>query len=301
MLADAGAAGGSSPFTASLIVSIIALTVSAAVAGWNVLKYVLDGGRVRVRLERGYLDDVALFSTPYRLSKNGPSKGLRVPSPKHLEVGVVRVENLGRTAVTVFDPSFDLGGRWNWKRMRFGRWTVAPIALKFKDSELESTVRIDPFDFRTFILDAEPAIQSEGPHGAGKPKRLRASVGVAGKRFRRRSSWWQGWPVPAGARALGDPPSVEVVTYREIVRWQNRREPTEGRFVAGYAASRIRESWDNDEVLDLDRIIERLQAAWISPAGDEPETGPAISISLALVQHKFIDLGGKKITAPTGA
>lgn len=289
-VADAATSSGGS---ASLVLSITALAISAAVAGWNVLKYILDGGRVRVRLERGYLDETALFSAPFR-NATKVATGLRPPSRLHVEVGVLKVENLGRTAVTIFDPSFDLGSKWSWRRLRFGRWTIAPMALSFKEARTTSTVRIDPFDFATFVLDAEPAFTSAGPQREGKPRRIRASVGVGGKRFRRRSSWWQGWKVAAGARTLGEPVAVDLVVYRDIYRWQNGREGEDGRFVAAFAAQRVQDAWNKGEQLDLENITGLITDAWTRSDDDQIPMSVAINLHISLVRHGLIDLGGNK-------
>jgi hypothetical protein len=302
MWAAAKDATSSNGDSTSLAISIVALAVSAAVAGWNVLKYILDGGRVRVRLERGYLDETALFSAPFRAGTKAASS-LRPPSRLHLEVGVVRVENLGRTAVTIYDPSFDLGGKWSWRRFRFGRWTVAPMTLKFKEAKVESVIRIDPFDFALFILDAESALSSEGPpRRRSKKRRLRASVGVAGKRLRRRSGWRQSWRVSVGARTLGDQPTPELVTYRSLFRRQNRSDEDDvPRFVAGFAAQRVDEAWNADEKLDLKSIMKLLEESSTAEDSGSYTASAAIDFQFALLNHNLVDLKGDPVKEAPGS
>ena len=252
MLALTADAGSSS---APLVVSIVALALSASVAAWNVLKYVLDGGRVRVRLDRGYLSDRALHTRPFR--SKWMIAGLDVPSEYHVEVGVLRVENLGRTAVTIYEAGFDIDWRWSWRRLRIWRWTVQPAYYRFKDSKTESVLRIDPFDFALFLLDVEPALQSPGYKQPWRRKKvIRGSVGVAGKRLRRRSSVFRSWRVDLDAKWLRGPESVGQAAYRSLFRAENRQEGDGSPSVvsATYAAHKIQQAVDAGEVMTVDSL-----------------------------------------------
>jgi hypothetical protein len=276
----------------SLIVSVVALVVSVSVAGWNVLKYILDGGRVRVRLERGRLDEESLHSGPFR--SEVARQALGYGRENHVEVGVLRVENLGRTAVTIHEPAFDIGWRWSWSKFRIWRWTVSPVAFPFREAKTDTVVRLDPFDFATFILDVDPALRSEGYKPRFRRRRvIRASVRVAGKRLRRRSSQWSAWRIPMNAVALTEPVSLQQAVFREVFRASRPLgDDSPGSFLsATYAAHLVKRASEANDPLTVERLTELIEECGNREAVRKVSLLP-INLHFDLVRDGYIDRDG---------
>ena len=83
--------------TEGTIIASLALVISIAVAMWEFVKYLLEGGRARVRMNPGILGMYSLGSSTSSWSD------LAVQAKKrggwYAEVAVVEVENPGRTAL----------------------------------------------------------------------------------------------------------------------------------------------------------------------------------------------------------
>ena len=96
---------GSEPHTVAMDTAQIALVLSSALAVWELAKYLLEGGRVRVRLRPGRLEEYALSEakTWQSLEKSTEGQG-----GWPVEVAILDVDNLGRTPVTISNPSLDL-------------------------------------------------------------------------------------------------------------------------------------------------------------------------------------------------
>ena len=213
----------------------LALAVSSALALWQLLKHVLEGGRVRVRMRAGLHDEYVL--------RHGGSWSDLIKSNKHyggwpLEVAVIEVENLGRTAVTVSEVALDLGRPARW---RLRRHTVGPHPMKAPDARTEETFRLEPFDRATYVFDVwrvlAPAWGDDAP---ARPLRLRGSVRVAGKRFRRRSPWRKGWRVtPGQVSFLPGGAEVGLTTYRAL--WRRAVDDPMGRVSSIDVALAVRE------------------------------------------------------------
>jgi len=194
----------------------LALAISVAVALWQFVKYLLEGGRVRVRMHAGLLSDHLLRQSTrswttlvQRASKLGGW---------YAEVAVIEVENPGRTAVTISDVSLDLG-RLQW--FKLGRRTVSPRHLKAPGATTEATVRLEPFDRAIFVFDVWQVLQQADPEAEPirRPLKLRASVRIAGRRGRRRSPWRRGWIVkPGQVSFMFDEVEIGMAAYQAMWR-----------------------------------------------------------------------------------
>lgn len=191
----------------------VALAVSLATAGWQLLRYTLEGGRVRVRMLPGLHDDYALVSADSweSLGKTSEERGGWT-----VEVAILEIENKGRTAVTVSNPSMDLG-RTNLRR--FDRHTIIPQPVKSGAASVERAVRLDPFDSAFFVFDVWQVLAAIGPELRSRPLRLRGSIRVAGKRFVKRSRWRKGWTVrPNQLAFISSGCEIGLAAYRSMWR-----------------------------------------------------------------------------------
>ena len=158
----------------------IALVLSSALAVWELAKYLLEGGRIRVRLRPGGLEEHGLSEakTWQLLEKSTEGQG-----GWPVEVAILDVENLGRTPVTISNPSLDLARR-RWQRRK--RRSVGPMLLKAPHAVTQQRVRLEPFDSARFVFDIwqvlPPGRLSSTPD---RPLRMRGQVRVAGKRWLR--------------------------------------------------------------------------------------------------------------------
>ena len=224
-------------------VAYVALAVSLAVAGWQVLQYVLEGGRVRVRMQPGLLTDYILYTSSTWRDVHDKSKG---EGGWPVEVAVINIENLGRTPVTISQVSLDLGRPRRWKRARH---TISPRPIKGPQATLKGTARLEPFDSQTFIFDIWGCLTpSRGLDKKKTPKfplRVRAACHVAGKRRMRRSPWRTGWPVQPGQRVFV-PELVEIglMTYRAL--WRHTHDDMMARVACIPTAIDVREHFPAD-------------------------------------------------------
>jgi hypothetical protein len=174
----------------------LALVISVAVALWELVKYLLEGGRVRVRTNAALVDD-------YRIRQSTRSwstleSAVVKEDGWYMEAVEVEIENVNRSAVTLSDVNLDFGRSG---RFRLGRHSIGPAPMKFGQGSTDSTVRLEPFDLVTYVFDAWSAIdaarESRSKLGMPPVRRMRASVRVAGKRWRTRSPWRKSWRVLA--------------------------------------------------------------------------------------------------------
>lgn len=115
-------------------VAWLALLISVCLTLWQVARYLLDGALVRVSLQPGLLTDYRLVRLESWAHVNGLPPKERWGWP--VEVAVVKIENWGRTAVTVSMPGLDFGRegfRLAWRR------TVAPRPLPAPDASLNAS------------------------------------------------------------------------------------------------------------------------------------------------------------------
>ena len=196
--------------------AVLALVISVAVAVWEIAKYRLEGGRVRVRMRAGLLNDYSLAQDTRSWTSLAEQASRR--GGWNTEVAVVEVENPGRTAVTISEVSLDFG-RIRW--FRLGRHTVSPRHLNAVGATSDTTVRLESFDRAMFVFDVWQVLQpiQRDPDSIGRPTRIRASVRVAGRRGRRRSSWAKGWMVRLGQVSfIGDSVEIGIAAYQAMSR-----------------------------------------------------------------------------------
>lgn len=273
-----------------MIVSTAALTVSVSVAAWNVLSFFFIGARVRVRMEVGLLSEGGLAAYRYRRGLPDPEHTLIDRDKLHLEVALLRVENAGRTAVTVRGAAFDLGAEWSWRRLKWERHTVQTVFLKFNDSHIASVIRLEPFDYAEFILDLDGVIAAAETAGVHD---LRGSIAVAGKRWRRRSSWRERWVIEPSKRVLGDPPTVETVVFRELMRRQHAGPEVDRSWLPKFHAQRFARDWQDGEP-DPMRV-----ASLLSDLDSEDHPGRSIGVAFAVMHDLHRHGLVPSSTAPT--
>ncbi|TFV67219.1 UNVERIFIED_ORG: hypothetical protein E4P37_03415 [Bacillus sp. AZ43] len=203
----------------------LALVISVLVALWNLVKYLLEGGRVRVTMSPGLQDE-------YSLAQAGSWSSLRDRSAHRggwtVEVAVIKVENIGRTAVTISDVSLALRAQPWWRQRnkpwwRPKRYTIVPIARQAPGgASLDPTRRLEPFDSATFVYDVWHALDSKSrhPESPARPFAIRASIRVAGKRWARHSPWRRRWRVTAGQVAfIPERAEIGMLAYRIMSRY----------------------------------------------------------------------------------
>lgn len=221
----------------------IALILSAALVIWHVVRYLLEGGRVRVRMRPALLTDWGEL-------RSGPDGGWPQDSPQleargryNVELAHVTIENLGRIAVTVTEAGLDFGrvGRRPWHRRSV--W-LQPVA--FDDSfTTELSVRIEPFDQCMVLFDLWPVVE-HARSGRQDKMIVRASARVAGRRIRHRSPWNRRWDIQQDQASLipGHSPTFFEVIYR--VAWRHlRTEEGGGRAFASLVARLVEPLFDD--------------------------------------------------------
>jgi hypothetical protein len=230
----------------------IALVLSSALAVWELARYLLEGGRIRVRLRPGGLEEYGLSEakTWQSLEKSTEGQG-----GWPVEVAILDVENLGRTPVTISNPSLDLARR-RWQRRK--RRSVGPMLLKAPHAVTQQRVRLEPFDSARFVFDIwqvlAPGRLSSTPD---RPLRVRGQVRVAGKRWLRRSPWRQGWPVKPGQLwFMSSGEEIGLAAYRAM--WRQTHGDLMGRAACVPFALAVRERFPTsgpgptkDELLTL--------------------------------------------------
>ena len=239
--------------TPSVLISICALAVSLSLAGWQILRYFLDGGRVRVRLRP------ALLVQEDRLHDRRTWREVLADKPDWgwtFEAAVVEVENLGRTAVTFNLPVIDLGRR---RKLGWRRRTLAASFIPVAHSCQESPRRLEPFDSVFYVFDPwwSLAPSSGARERPERPFRVRVSIRVAGKRTARRSAWHLGWKVKDGQGAFL-PELVEpgTLAFRSI--WRHTRGDDFGRMAAIPTAIEMRDLFPLDGPAPSTTELQRL-------------------------------------------
>jgi len=212
--------------TAALIVAICSATVTLTGLLWQIALYRLQGARLKVQIAFCYRSDTGMTIT-----LTGP--GRRAPTFEELqrdhiglwygiEYGLVRVTNIGRTAVSVENIAFDFG---QTRRLRRGRTTVVPMQFRDPDSdaaELDLRVphRIEPGANITvpFMLWPVLTSQSHRGHRGDRDLIVRGSATSVGRRTTR-SSRRSAWRIPKGALSrFADlaPPPPDMRVYRVL-------------------------------------------------------------------------------------
>jgi hypothetical protein len=210
---------------AALVVSICSAAVTLTGLAWQLMLYRLQGARLKVQLAFGYYTD-----SDVTITSTGPSialRGLTTPGQGGLLVGVeyglVRVTNIGRTAVSVENISFDFG-RERW----FTRDRIVFTPPEFhhprtKNPDLSGAQRVEPGANVTAAYILWPTLAKFRHPGDTRDLIVRATATPVGRKPTR-SSRRSAWRLPTGAQSwFSDltlpPPDIRV--YR--VLWGARR------------------------------------------------------------------------------
>ncbi|MFE9562356.1 hypothetical protein ACFYM0_14765 [Streptomyces sp. NPDC006487] len=203
--------------TLALGVSLLSFSAAAFSLGWQIVKHVLDGGRVRVYLNAGILsensivvNDTGKWDTPYPFDGGPPSA--------NIEVAQLVIENPGRSSITIYNPALDISG------VKEGHYSVGPSTFEFDADDTISTkslFRLEPYSRVTYLLDYWRVIPSLRGEAAGGTIRLRGMVRVAGRRKPQKSSRRRAWKIPNEAwssRAGATEVDAYTVMWRELYR-----------------------------------------------------------------------------------
>lgn len=216
-----------------IVVSVATAAFALGALSFQVVRYWLDGARLQVRLIPAMLDSLGTLA-------RGPDPGWET-SPDHKEFAVVnglggwyvdlalvQVTNIGRTAVPVTDLALDFGRpfQWPWSQgrprpLRQARRTMTGAPVVVFDASTDDVVRLEPgesvlrfFDLCPMTMamrEARPAVMT-----------IRASAVRAGRRRPTLSKWRWRWRMRAGeGHRRGESESPELRAYRAV--WRSLR------------------------------------------------------------------------------
>lgn len=220
----------------ALIVAICSAAVTLLGLAWQLAQYRLEGARLKVEIAFCYLTDYGMTLTLRGPGKKTPTfADIRDRHPGlyyGIEYGLVRVTNIGRTAVSVENISFDVG---RTQRFKFGRSTVIPTPFRDSDTGIEAFEsarphRLEPGDNITAAYHLWPALAgSRGrPRPGRKPLIVRGSATAVGRRTVR-SSRRTAWRIPQRTTSWFrdlNPPPPELRVYRRL--WLARDDDNRG-------------------------------------------------------------------------
>lgn len=258
---------------AALIVSICSAAVILGGLIWQFTLYRLQGSRLKVQLFFGYHPDSGPTLTQ-RATRRMPSRDnnhYKTTSPLGIEFGVVRVTNVGRTAVSVENISFDIG------RFHRHRHTICPVKFAAEPDTTETPAvdpsvpnRLEPGATVSVRFHLWPALAVSERSTASGRLRVRGSAHAVGRRRATRSPRRLAWRVPQGATSLfeGFVPPAELRVYREL--WQRRKDEMTGGFLPFLMHRNMVERLaDGAGVDDI--------AAWLGELDKEPKKWPGES------------------------
>jgi hypothetical protein len=226
----ADASSGTS--VAALIVSIASATVALLGFAASLWLYRLSGARLKVQLVFCYAEDGRrTWSTSGRGRPAFADIGFDHMSPFGVEYGRVRVTNIGRTAVSVENISYQVQRPHRWT-LRRHRATLIPTQFMHKEADpketkldLSNPIRLEPGDNVTADLYLWPALASDERGTGGGAIRVRGSAHAVGRKWATRSKRRYAWTIPAGAWTYFTDVDVtpELRVFREL--WaQNHRK-----------------------------------------------------------------------------
>lgn len=209
--------------------SALALVVALLVAWHNHWRWSRDSARVVVSWQFGRVTPYMVQSSPipgsgaaHRMERKGVRpEGNHGIDSANVEVLIVRVENGGRTGVTVSSPSFEFHP-WRIRPYRKlenlpgvpVRRSMASALLDRNGACTKQTHRLQPFDEATFIMRAEPLLAATKNF---RPCWIRAVVRVAGKSRECRSSLKTALKLREGQMTIdGKRPEFSTVVYRGL-------------------------------------------------------------------------------------
>lgn len=215
---------------AALVVSICSATVALLGFLANLALYKLSGARLKVQLVFCYADE----GGQQRWSTTGRGRpaftdiarsSMNDMSPFGIEYGRIRVTNVGRTAVSVENISYEVRRRYRWTPRRRCS-TIQPWQFLQKETDpkdltpdLANPIRLEPGGHITAELYLWPALAG-AEHGtrAGAIS-VRGSARAVGRRATRSTRRWK---IPAGASTYFTDVDVtpELRVFREL--WLHR-------------------------------------------------------------------------------
>uniref|UniRef100_UPI001F344624 hypothetical protein n=1 Tax=Streptomyces sp. NRRL F-6674 TaxID=1463877 RepID=UPI001F344624 len=153
------------------------------------------------------------------------TEGLGKPGDENLELAQLVVENPGRTAITVYTPSLAIMGTDK------PDYTICPRFFELKEfgadsSTSETSVRIDPYDRVTFLLDLWSVIPRVLREANGGNVQIRGCVLVAGRAKPCKSPKRRAWKVtPETWTFRKDLTSISpfTVIWRELFKANAKR------------------------------------------------------------------------------
>ncbi|MGW3337935.1 hypothetical protein ACWDCL_10710 [Streptomyces sp. NPDC001009] len=151
--------------------------------------------------------------------------GFGAPGSENIELAQLVVENPGRTAITVCMPGLVISGAKNKD------YRISPRFFELKDFGVDSStaatsVRIDPYDRVTFLLDYWAVMPRLSNEANGHALRMRGCISVAGMAQPCLSSKRLAWSIPFGAWTARDDIrdiSPFTVIWRELLRANKQR------------------------------------------------------------------------------
>ncbi len=230
---------------AALIVSICSATIALFGFIATLALYKFSGSRLKVQLVFSYAEDGRrTWSSTARNRPAFADIGFDHMSPFGVEYGRVRVTNIGRTAVSVENISYEVQRRYRWTPRR-RRATLQPWQFIHKDGDpketkldLSNPIRLEPGDNVTADLYLWPTL-GDHAHGAGAGAiSVRGSAHAVGRKWAARSKRRYAWKIPAGAWTYFTDVDVtpELRVFRELWALKGR-----GGIAASWALMMYRE------------------------------------------------------------
>lgn len=210
----------------ALVVSICSASVTLGGLVWQLVLYRLQGARLKVQMLFRYQTGHGMTVTVSETRRRHTWQRANSEYELHwdgIEYALVRVTNIGRTAVSVEGISFDLG-RTHWYRR--GRSTVTPIEFNdpsdenSKPSGLTEPRRLDPGANVSVGLHLWPALADPKLRAHRGRRRLvvRATAQAVGRRPTR-SARRYAWRFRAGDPPTwfrGYTPGPDTIVYRRL-------------------------------------------------------------------------------------
>lgn len=174
----------------ALITSLLSFVIAVVALIWQIVKHVLDGGRVKVYL------NTAIWQPGSRININRSGRftlpndqvAQTVVYGRALELAQLVVENPGRLPVTIHSPGLAFSGHGTKHHSVVPRMFGTDAVHGLNEAITDTVVRIEPYARATFLLDywsVMPGILGDAPDGQVF---VRGYVGVAGKANRPRES-----------------------------------------------------------------------------------------------------------------
>ncbi len=255
----------------ALRVSIASAALSVIGVIWQVALYRLSGARLAVELHSGRLDS-------YDTLTRGPGNHSRRPlrwndrGGPAIDVAIITVTNIGRSAVSVRDIGLHLG------RIRNGiRWhalSASGIPIAVHEGASTNAGRLDTGSSIVVILDVQSVILQRRRERYPKPVYVRAVATPSGRR-KRRSSLRRRWKIAPEQLSIWDDVVVddEARLYHAVSTAARRNKAG---VMTTWATSR-KYLADNTEP-DYGEFVDALEARGI-------EENAAANIAMEIILH----------------